>query len=119
MFARVCYDCLENHRDIVDKKVSKGCIVGFTPTKDKDECYLSHMHDVEGDVTGKDTMKIKFKQPGSWVSEVGVIDMDGYETLTALLNDKRFVTIDIDGTRNSVNTSKLISACEYVEKEGE
>lgn len=111
MYARVCRECSEYHQDIIQKNISKGCITGVMLTTDKDECYLEHMHGEETVLKAK--MKIKFKQPGSWVCEVGIIDMEGFETLTELLNNRRFVAIDMDGMCNVINTNHLISLSEY------
>ncbi|UNA01424.1 primase [Bacillus phage vB_BcgM] len=116
MYARVCRECEEYHQDIIQKKISKGCITGVMLTTDKDECYLEHMHEEEETVP-KDTMKIKFKQPGSWISEVGIIDMAGFSELTDLLNHCQWVTIEMSGTKNSVNTNYLLSVSENTDKD--
>ncbi|QEM43067.1 hypothetical protein CHOTACABRAS_13 [Bacillus phage Chotacabras] len=47
MYARVCPSCLMKHGDIIEKKISKGCIWGVMTTMEPDECYLDYMHEEE------------------------------------------------------------------------
>ena len=118
MYASVCYDCLENHRDIVEKKMSKGCIVGFTHTTDKDECYLAHMHEEEKTVpTGK--MKVNFMEQDKWVYAVGVVNLQGYSSLVELLNNSRFIEIEYDGELRCINANRLMQVWEHTDKDEE
>lgn len=118
MYVRVCPECVENHQDVINKKISKGCIWGANLTDDKDECYLSHMHEEEETVqTGK--MKVNFMEQDKWVYAVGVVNLQGYSSLVELLNNSRFIEIEYDGELRCINANRLMQVWENTDKDEE
>jgi len=116
MYVRVCQECVDEHQDIINKKISKGSVWGANLTDDKDECYLSYMHDEVKEVVGAGRMKINYYQEKGLQHITGNIDMEGFTSLTALLEAKRFVTIEQEGIDSTVNVNKITWACKVKEE---
>lgn len=116
MYARVCRECSEYHQDIIQKKINKGCITGVMLTTDKDECYLEHMHEEEGTVP-KNRMKVKFKEPDTWTYSEGVVDLQGYSSLLELLNNSRYISIELSDDTRCINTDHLICVWENTDND--
>ncbi|QVW28863.1 primase [Bacillus phage SWEP1] len=119
MYVRVCPECHDKHYDIIRKKISKGVIYDASITSDKDECYLSHMHEEEA-VVKEGMMKINYNYEGKWNYSTGIVDLAGYPSLTALLSAERFVTIyagDKYDIESSVSTNHISWACKVKDEE--
>lgn len=120
MYVRVCQECVDEHQDIINKKISKGSVWGANLTDDKDECYLAHMHDEVKEVsTQKDKMKVNFMEQDKWVYAVGMVNLQGYASLIELLNNSRFIEIEYDGELRCINANRLMQVWENTDKDEE
>lgn len=101
------------------KKISKGVIYDVSITSDKDACYLDYMHEEEEEEVQKDKMKIKFKEPDTWTYSEGVVDLQGYSSLLELLNNSRYISVELSDDTRCINTDHLICVWENTDKDEE